>query len=160
MELFGVGLWYIYIVHLGVYLGLRSKKNVKQQRSRTVKKQSSKEAEKQRSREAGKGRKAEKQKSEKQNSGEAEKQGKEEQQKSKEAGKQKSLNKNKAEKNSTITKKIVPPWHIGITEISQGCFFCLQFFFSLGRVLLLLQVLAIVFFGVVLLMVSVSGMLV
>jgi hypothetical protein len=44
-------------MHLGGYLGLRSKKQ------KTAEKQNSKEAKKQKSREAGKGRKAEKQRS-------------------------------------------------------------------------------------------------
>ena len=137
----------------------------KQKKRKTAEKQNSEEAVKQRSRKAKKQRSRERKKSRKAKIREAEQRrsreaGKGRTAEKKQAGKQKSLNKNKAEKNSTITKKIVPPWHIGITEISQGCFFCLQFFFSLGRVLLLLQVLAIVFFGVVLLMVSVSGMLV
>jgi len=44
-------------MHLGCYLGLRSKKQ------KTAEKQNSKEAKKQKSREAGKGRKAEKQRS-------------------------------------------------------------------------------------------------
>ena len=124
MELFGVGLWYIYIVHLGVYLGLRSKKNVKQQRSRTVKKQSSKEAEKQRSREAGKGRKAEKQQAEKQNSGEAEKQrsikaeSREKQKSKKQRSKQGNRNPKKMPKTGKkiIPKQYSPPYIIDMKE--------------------------------------------
>ena len=62
--LFRVGLGCIYIMHLGVCLGLRNPPKKKQ---KTAEKQNKK----QRSREAGKGRKAEKQQAEKQRSKEA-----------------------------------------------------------------------------------------
>ena len=61
MGLFRVVFWCIYIVPLGVYLDLRSKRTEKKkQRNRTVERQGSKEAEKQRSREKKKRRKAKK----------------------------------------------------------------------------------------------------
>ena len=99
----GVYLGCIYILHLGVYLGLSRK----QRRS--------KEAEKQRSREAGK-EKTEKQKAEKQNSGEAEKQ----RSIKAEAGKQKSKKTAQNGKNK-FPQKNSPPFQINIVAGRNSC---------------------------------------
>ena len=66
--LFRIGLGCIDIMHLGVYLGLRSKKQktAEKQNSGEAEKQRSRKAKKQRSREAQKERKTEKQRAKKQ----------------------------------------------------------------------------------------------
>ena len=108
----GVYLGCIYILHLGVYLGLRSKKA---ENSGEAEQWRSKEAEKQRSREAGK-EKTEKQKAEKQNSGEAEKQ----RSIKAEAGKQKSKKTAQNGKNK-FPQKNSPPFQINIVAGRNSC---------------------------------------
>ena len=68
LGLFRVGLGRISIMHRGVYLGLRSKKQktAEKQNSGEAEKQRSRKAKKQRSREAGKRRKAKSREAEKQ----------------------------------------------------------------------------------------------
>ena len=113
-----VGLGCIYIMHLGVCLGLRNPKKKKQ---KTAEKQNSGEEEKQRSRKAKKQRSRERKKSRKATSREAEQWRSREAKKHKSRSRETEIQKNSPKREKQIPPKNSPPFQINIVAGRNSC---------------------------------------